>query len=219
LNGILNAGKTLREPTKMALSSQPERVPREVLTRCIQEQHRELLNSIRFYVLKFGLATGADVQPLADEIWQETVAEALAHADAYDTAKAPQAWLLGIAFNMLRRKRAARAKLERQEMSLSQFASDASADLNEDAVLDRLRTPTEQSLEKTYEVKEQVNALLALVSRDDQQVIIYALLEDFERTGLAVRLGLKPNAAGMRLRRALGRLRSALETRDSEGGK
>jgi DNA-directed RNA polymerase specialized sigma24 family protein len=143
----------------------------------------------------------------------------LAHVDAYDPSKAPTAWLLGIAFNMLRRKRAARAKLERQEMSLSQFASDASADLNEDAVLDRLRTPTEQSLEKTYEVKEQVNALLALVSRDDQQVIIYALLEDFERTGLAVRLGLKPNAAGMRLRRALGRLRSALETRDSEGGK
>lgn len=52
--------------------------------------------------------------------------------------------------------------------------------------------------------------LLSLVSEDDKLVLRLAFLEDFEREALARRLGVSTGAAGMRLHRALARLRSAV---------
>lgn len=179
-----------------------------------------LLNSIRFYVLKFGLAAGTNVQPVAAEILQETVIEAMAHADAYIPTKSPMAWLLGIALNMIRRKRVAQAKQASRELPFSLLASQHSETGGEGEWQEQLLFSPDNGLEQEFETREQVASLLSLVSHEDQQVIVLALLEDFKRTGLAERLGLHPNAAGMRLRRALARLRAALEARPNypEGG-
>lgn len=184
---------------------------RQVIFVCIQEQAVPLLNAIRSYVLRSGLATGAEVQAIAAEILQETVVEALAHADAYSTVRPPLAWLLGIALNMVRRRRVAQAKQFKRELSLSNLVARRPELESESDFLEQLLSPGENRLELEVEMRAQVASLLGLVSREDQQVIYLALLEDFTREGLAQRLGIAPNAARMRLRRALDRLRAALE--------
>lgn len=208
-----------REPAVTLVSSQPAPAPRDLVFQCIEKQSSLLLKSIRFYVSKFGLATGSNVQPMATEILQETVIEAMAHADAYQPTKSPMAWLLGIALNMMRRKRVAQAKQISHELPFSQLASQHEEASGGNEWIEELLSPSENRVEQEFETREQVAALLALVSHDDQQVIVFALLEDFKRTGLAARLGLHPNTAGMRLKRALTRLRSALEARTKQQGK
>lgn len=210
----MNSKSKVRDSTRSGAESgqflQDIYLSRQMIVTCIQEQAVPLLGVIRSYVLRFGLATGADVQLAATEILQETVVEALAHADTYTTARQPLAWLLGIALNMIRRRRVSQAKQARREVSLSSLAARYSEVENESDLLEQLISPRDNGLEQEVETREQVASLLALVSKEDQQVIFFALLEDFQRAGLANRLGLSPNTARMRLSRALDRLRSAL---------
>ncbi|HET8846350.1 MAG TPA: sigma-70 family RNA polymerase sigma factor [Ktedonobacteraceae bacterium] len=202
------------------MNGSSQQISREIVYQCIQEQSANLLKSIRFYVLKFGLARDATVPQVAAEILQETVIEAMAHANAYVPSKAPMAWLLGVALNMIRRKRVAQAKQSSHELPFSLLVSKQPETSDEDEWLGQQFFSPENELEHEVETRDQVASLLALVSQEDQQVIILAMQEDFKRTGLARRLGLQPNAAGMRLHRALARLREALEarSRSTEGG-
>jgi RNA polymerase sigma factor (sigma-70 family) len=204
----VETGQSLQEPY----------ASKQVIFECIQEQATPLLGVIRSYVLRFGLATGADVQLVAAEILQETVVEALAHADTYDVTKQPLAWLIGIALNMIRRRRVFQAKQARYELPLSSLAAQQHEVESESDLLEQLISPGENRLEQEVEMRAQVASLLAMVSQEDRQVIYFALLEDFKRAGLASRLGLSPNTARMRLSRALDRLRSALEQQPSFKG-
>ena len=194
--------------------SPPPQSARQALIDCIQEQSTPLLGTIRAYVARSGLATGTEVRSIADEILQETVVEALAHADAYILTRQPLAWLLGIALNMVRRRRVLQAKQISRELPLSRLAMQYGDD-NENDLLERLVGSKSISLEQEIEMRSQVEALLALVSQEDQQLLLLALQEDFKREGLARRLKLNPNTARMRLSRALGRLRLALEKHSS----
>ena len=183
---------------------------RQELIHCIQEQSTQLLGIIRSYVSRAGVAAGEEVEAIANEILQETVVEALAHVDAYTSTRQPLPWLLGIALNMLRRHRALQTKRTQREFSLSHLAAQYGED-NETDLLERLVVSKDISPEQEIVMRSQVETLLAQVSWEDQQVIFLALQEDFKRDGLARRLDLHPNTARMRLSRALGRLRSALE--------
>jgi len=187
--------------------------PRQHLVDFIQGHEAALLGSIRVYVVSFGLAQGAEVQPVATEIVQETVIEALSHADQYVAKGRPMAWLLGIALNIIRRRRAAAAKLSQHEWSLSRLALQHSEAGDERAFLEQFVPAIQRGPEQEVEDSEQVAALLSLVSAEDQRILRLALLEDFKRTGLAAHLGISPNAARMRLARALHRLRAAVEAR------
>jgi RNA polymerase sigma factor (sigma-70 family) len=211
--GEEKTGVTAHDPQESLVS-------RQQLFECIQENAAPLLGTIRSYVLSFRLATGPEVQLIATEVLQETVIEALSHADVYVATGQPMAWLLGIAINVIRRKRTAQAKQIQRELPLSQLAAQHPEISDESELLEHLLSPGEYGPEQEVETREQVAALLALVSHEDQYIIRLALLEDFKRAGLAERLGVLPNTARMRLRRALDRLRTALEEQQSgtEGG-
>jgi DNA-directed RNA polymerase specialized sigma24 family protein len=87
----------------------------------IEEQSVPLQGIICAYVQSMGLATGDAVKPVALEVMQETVIEALHHADRYDPNRRMMAWLLGIALNVIRRKKVETLKRQRRELSLSQL--------------------------------------------------------------------------------------------------
>lgn len=187
--------------------------PRQHLVDFIQEHEAALLGSIRVYVVSFGLAQGAEVQPVATEIVQEMVIEALSHADQYVAKGRPMAWLLGIALNIIRRRRTTAAKLAQHEWSFSRLALQHPEAGDEREFLEQFVPAMQRGPEQEVEDREQVAALLSLVSAEDQRILRLALLEDFKRTGLAAHLGISPNAARMRLTRALHRLRAAVEAR------
>ncbi|HLX41596.1 MAG TPA: sigma-70 family RNA polymerase sigma factor [Ktedonobacteraceae bacterium] len=178
----------------------------------IEEQSGPLQGIICTYVQSMGLATGDAIKPTALEILQETVIEALHHADRYDPSRRIMAWLLGIALNVIRRKKAETLKRRQRELSFSQLTrlySEAPEPISENDLLDQLIASSQMGPEQTIESDEQVNALLSLVSIGDQQILRLALLEDFEGEALARRLGITSGATRVRLHRALHRLRTA----------
>ncbi|MEO8971298.1 MAG: sigma-70 family RNA polymerase sigma factor [Ktedonobacteraceae bacterium] len=181
----------------------------------IEEQSVSLLRIICSYVQNMGLATGVEVKPVALEVMQETVLEALNHADRYDPNRRMMAWLLGIALNIIRRKKTETLKRHQRELSLSQLVSLHTEPISEDDLLDQLIASSQSGPEQEIESDEQVHALLSLVSEDDQQILRLALLEDFERDALAQQLGVTKGTARVRLHRALRRLRAAWVVQDN----
>lgn len=179
------------------------------LIECIQESAVSLLGTIRTYVQRMGLASGEHAHSVALEVLQEVVMEALDHAESFNVTRQPMAWLLGIAINVIRRKKVEQAKRYGRELSLDRLARSSQEQESEGVMLNQIASPVEDGPEWLIENDEQVNAILSLVSTEDQHVLRLALLEEFERDALARKLGTSYGAARMRLHRSLERLRLA----------
>lgn len=182
---------------------------RELLHSILQTNMPLLMGTIRSYVQRMGLASGNKVAGMALEILQETAGEALAHADRFNPNAQPMAWLLGIAMNMIRRRKVEEAKRAQREELLGHLARRYPDITDESELLDSLLPPNTLEPAQIVEDDEQVTALLALVSEEDQHILRIALLDEYERKEIANKLGMTPAAARMRLHRALTRLRAA----------
>ena len=216
-------------PTVATMATSSDALARERLLTCLQEHTAALLGVIRAYVARFGLARGGEVGPVALEVFQEMVVEALAHADRLaspDPMRSPMAWLLGIAINVIRRRQAAQARQRLHERSISQLARTQPVPADEAEALDRLlatqHTGATDGPEREIETAEQAHELLALVAPEDRQALQLAIVDGLNGRELAERLGVTPGTARMRLHRALTRLRSAWAEREAaqtrEGG-
>ena len=181
-------------------------------------QLRLLSGIIGSYVQKMGLASGNTVNAVAQEVMQEVFVEALAHADSFDPRKQVMAWLLGIALNIIRHKKANAAKNGQREFSFNQVSRLFTEPMSDDELLDRITPMTQTGPEELVVSEEQATTLLSLVSEEDQQVLRLAILDDFGREALARRLGVTSGAARVRLHRALTRLREAWITSQMRKG-
>lgn len=207
-----SGAKALQEERETACDNQePAAVlaARSQLLALDEEQLTLLRGIIASYVQSMGLVAGDSRDQTAREILQEAIVEALAHADHFDPNRQIKAWLLGIALNIIRHKKAEAAKRRQREFSFSQLARVFSQPMSDDDVLDSITLPAHAGPEEQVESAEQVDALLSLVSVDDQQILRLAFLEDFAREALARQLGVTEGAARVRLHRALARLRAA----------
>ena len=81
--------------------------------------------------------------------------------------------------------------------------------LSESDLFDQLTTNTFAEPDQEIAANEQAELLLALVSPEDQQILMLAFVQGFEREALAQKLGISPGATRVRLHRALKRLRLA----------
>jgi RNA polymerase sigma factor (sigma-70 family) len=188
---------------------------KQLLLTFLEEHMASFLGTLRFYVQRMGLAQGDEVAAVALEVLQEVAVEALSHADRFQPERQPMAWLLGIAANIIRRKRAVAVQRHRHELSLSDLAVAQSEPLSEAELLDGLKTQLPHVIagpEEDIAANEQVQEILALVSPEDREILQLVFLYDFEREALAKRLGIRPTAARVRLHRALNRLRAAWRT-------
>lgn len=188
-----------------------ERARQSRLRRYIETEAADLQRTLRVYLHRAGLL-GRDQPPdaAASELLNEVVLEALRHEARFRAAASPRAWLLGIAANLIRRKRAELARRHRREPLLRDLVREADAEMSDDDLFDWL-----MALTRTPEAGESdgTAALLALLTPDDQQVIRLAVLHDLDGAALAQALGITPGAARVRLHRALNRLRGALGSR------
>lgn len=173
-----------------------------------EEQEELLQGIISSYVQRMGLAEGNEARPVAQEILQESIVEALDHADSFDPGRQLVAWLLGIALNRIRHRKVEAAKRQQRELSFSQL-SRLYAEPIEGELPAQFTISVQPGPEEIIVSDEQAKALLSLVSTDDQQVLRLAFLEDFSRDALAHHLGLTPGAVRVRLHRALASQRAA----------
>ncbi len=175
----------------------------------IQEESEALLGTLRFYVVRAGLAeTRQAAHVAADELLSEVVVEALSHAGRFRPDAQPKAWLLGIAANLIKRRQADLARRDRREPLVRDMMPDHEGTMSEDELFDRLAALSTGDPAANLEQDEAVSALLAHLSGDDRRVITLAVLHGLDGRALAQELGIQPGAARVRLHRALGRLRA-----------
>jgi RNA polymerase sigma factor (sigma-70 family) len=177
--------------------------PAFLLCQFVEQKADALINTMRIYLLKAGLASDEAIETL-----NEVMAEALDHADRFDTSRQPMAWLLGIAANLIKRKRAENIRRASREILMSDIR--AGDDLSEMDLFDRLQQSLLDNPDCALEDREQAHRILSLVGEDDRRVLRCAILEDMNGEELARELGVTPGAARVRQCRALERLRAAL---------
>ena len=117
-----------------------------LLMEFMQDNMQPLLGTLHAYVQRFGLASGKAVQGVALEVLQETVVEALAHSDRFITTGSPMAWLLGIAVNVIRRKKVEEAKRYRRELLFYRLTEHYPELATESDLLDQLKRTSKQKL-------------------------------------------------------------------------
>jgi RNA polymerase sigma factor (sigma-70 family) len=179
----------------------------------LESQAGTLLATLERYVRSAGLGQAEQAHEVAAEVLSELVVEALDHADRFDPARQPRAWLLGIGANLIKRRQVSAAVRQRREPLLQEFHAHPTqageAQGSEIEIFDRLSRLNVAGPEVEWEIKEQTQALLELVSTEDQQILRMAVLAGFNGEELARQLNLKPGAARVRLHRALNRLKLA----------
>jgi RNA polymerase sigma factor (sigma-70 family) len=188
---------------------------RTLLRRCIEEQTQTLLGTLRYYVVQAGLADSQGATLAAVELLNELTVEALEHADRFRPSGRPMAWLLGIAANLIKRRQAERATRSHREPLVFDLYPGGHDALSEDELFDRLAALTPADPAQALEAGEEVSAILAHVSEDDQRVLRLAVLYDLNGKELAQELGITPGAARVRLHRALNRLREAWQAQEA----
>jgi RNA polymerase sigma-70 factor (ECF subfamily) len=190
----------------------------DLLRQFIARESEALLKTLRYYVVRAGLAHRGDAVPIASELLNDVVVEALQHADRFRPSGQPMAWLLGIAANLIKRRQAARATRDRREPLVSDLCSGTQYALSEDELFDRIASLAATRPIADWEANEAASAILACVSKNDQRVLRLAILHDLSGEALALELGIKPGAARVRLYRALNRLRKAWPERPEDKG-
>lgn len=193
------------------------------LRQFVEDESVSLLGTLRVYVVRANLATTPRaVNAMASELLNEVVAEALEHADRLRPDGQPRAWMLGIAANLIKRKQAERAKRNHREPLVRDLYSDPYNTMSDDDLFDRFAAfvagNSADNPARRFEEDEQVSAMLAHLSEDDQRVVRLAVLNELDGRALAHELGIKPGAARVRLHRALGRLREALSVEVEHNG-
>jgi len=191
---------------------------RTLLRRFIEENTETLLGTLRYYVVRAGLADSRGATLAAVELLNEVTVEALEHAERFRPSGQPMAWLLGIAANLIKRKQAGRATRNRREPLVRDLYPHAQAAISENELFDRLAALDVSDLTQDLETNEEVSAMLALVSEDDRRVLRLAVLHDLNGEELAQVLGVTPGAARVRLHRALNRLRAAWQAQEGREG-
>lgn len=176
----------------------------------VEAEGQALLNTLRYYVLRAGIAWGAAVEPAATELLNEVLVEAYAHDDRLTPMVRP--WLLGIAANLIKRKQADISKRSRREPLVRDLYLHMEDTLSDDELFDLLPAVGGQTTDD-LEVNEQINQLLMGVTKSDADLLRLAILHDLDGEALAKALGITTGAARVRLHRALNRLREAQRKR------
>jgi len=199
------------EGEQWSLSHQSSSGNKTQLLGCIEQNVEILLININIYIRKVGMVVEGEQRTIALEILQETIVQALEHADRFVPTRQPLAWLLGISMNLIKRKKVEQAKHARREIFLGRLVVQHDGSASEEEILDRIFPPARESEpEQALESEEEVNAMLSLVSFRDQQMLRLAVIEELNGESLAQRLGISVEAARMRLSRSVHRLRLAL---------
>jgi len=188
---------------------------RQRLEQFIETESMSLQKTLRYYVMRAGLAAGSGIGQAADEILSEIVVEAFATAERLKPDIHPKPWLLGIAANLVKRRQAELAKRERREPLMRDLYAQTEDSLSDEELFDQLPIVTEGSLEE-LELNEEINRMLAGLSKQDADLLRLALLHDMDGAAVGHALGISPGAARVRLHRALNRLRTQARSASHE---
>jgi RNA polymerase sigma-70 factor (ECF subfamily) len=160
-------------------------------------------------VWRFLLVRVGGDENLAEELMQEFCLQATRSYRAAGSAKNINAWLFGVARNVLRRHW---RTITRRRRNLPQVHLDVGVELAD--MLESTVLPMDH-LERR-EVREQVLLALTSLSTDDQNLILQHYFDGRSQTDIATQRGISPRAIEGRLYRARQALRERLHHLEDE---
>jgi RNA polymerase sigma factor (sigma-70 family) len=173
---------------------------------------------LRSYVFKYELADKKEeIQEVALELLHEVYIEAVKSREKFDPAYAPRAWLLGIARNLVMRKRTAIINRKRNEDLMCDLIQERQEQEVDEDPLERLLTKTGLGLEQQVEANDTVEYFLSRVSEEYKYILRLWYMEDLSAEEIAERLGCNRNSAIVRLHRAKKQLRATIT--NEKGGR
>jgi RNA polymerase sigma factor (sigma-70 family) len=171
------------------------------IRKAIEEQHDEVLRSIVVLVsTSEKYLRWSEVLETASEILQESVREALAHAEKFDPSRSASAWIRGIAAKLLLSRRRQHAR-DRRCVSATTLGSEGWI-----AAIDELCTSS-----SVTHVERSVDLQVALgkLSLEQRRVIELRYYQGLDGDDLAIALNVATaGAARVRVCRALQELRT-----------
>ena len=183
---------------------------RQRLLQFLDAEMESLHGILQVYVQRAGLAGSEDA---ASELLNSVVVEALSHAQRYDPARPPRAWLLGIAANLVHRRQAEAARLNLREPLAGDLLEERqeSPGLDGDELFELLAAhaaePGGAGFGEDFEARDGLFGALKLLSVDERRVVQLFAQGNLDGDALAAVLHVTPGAARVRLHRALGHLR------------
>ncbi|QLE53615.1 sigma-70 family RNA polymerase sigma factor (plasmid) [Nostoc sp. C057] len=207
-------------------SLEDEESNQQLLRKVIEQRYQELLTGIQVYIWKFGFVKErTQAETLVKEILQDTIVIALEKSHNYDINRPALPWLLGIALNVMRKRRRQQdyesqyitpitdTPQVRQRIQKLGFESISEAEMFE--FLHHLPEPRDPYGRLILE------ELLYLVEDNEREVLRLAFVEGLKGKSLASALNIKEGTAWVRLHRAIVRLRQAyaLKMPELEKGK
>jgi RNA polymerase sigma-70 factor (ECF subfamily) len=192
--------------------------PASPLRRFIAEESESLLQTLRLYLYRAGLARAEmAMDSAASDLLNDVVAEALMHEDRFRADGQPRAWLLGIAGNLIRRRQADNARrMQREPLVRDLYAE--SDDLSDDDLFDRVAELANAVYEDERSMETRVREMLQPLPQADREVIWLALVQGLDGEAVGRALGIKPATARVRLHRALHRLRQVMKEQEAAYG-
>lgn len=170
-----------------------------------KSEGQQLLSSIRLYVHNAKLAGEQSTHEIALEIMQEMVMEALRSEPNFDRTASPKPWLLGIAINLIKRRR---EKLFRRRQRETLAADLAKPDeVTEEELFDRLAAQVRPGPEQEVLAAMDLSEALSQLPPADRNLIQSYLHHDMNGAEVARALGISPGNARVRFHRALTKLR------------
>jgi DNA-directed RNA polymerase specialized sigma24 family protein len=177
-----------------------------------------LMGILRVYLLRAGLAGDDNA---TSELLNSVVVEALSHAQRYDPARPPRAWLLGIGANLVRRRQAEAIRLNQREALVSDLADGKQVNLGEEELFDILAAHASGSggdVQGEFEQQDSLTTALKLLTAEERRVVQLFCRCDLNGDTLAGALHVTPGAARVRLHRALAHLRRVWQFTEEKKG-
>lgn len=194
------------------------RQKQQLLCQAVQEEWQVLQHTIQMYVIKairgFGdkLGNCSDRNftiTVAEEIFHETVEEALKIADKFDPNRSARPWLLGIAAKKIQRWQRQQTQKNKRitpiaELPLVRKLKQQNSEiLSEEEILGILYKSSNSS------DPEMLEYLLSLVSGSYREILKLAFVDGKTGESLAAALGITAGAAYTKKSRAIAQLRQA----------
>jgi RNA polymerase sigma factor (sigma-70 family) len=149
---------------------------------------------------------------------QELVVEALRAEENFDGTRSPRPWLLGIAVNLIKRRRQKLFRQRQRETLATDLAapgkisgkipSEPASEITEEQLFDRLAGQIRSGPEQEVLAEIGVDELLSPLAPAERRIIELSVLHDLNGAEIARELGITPGNVRVRCHRVLAKLRT-----------
>lgn len=217
-SAVANSQATDIQATGDVPKAQPRRdTRRAILEQAFENERDDLLRIIEGYLRHPGInMTWQEKREMALDVYTELFIEAMRTLEKFDPNRAARPWLLGLANNVVLRKKQERSKeFQRlaQNVSVKREGEESDAE-----IFDRLTAASRHyhALESPLEKQAALDEILCNINEGEREVLMLSIVHGLQSDVVGNQLGISAPAARKRLQRALENLRADYSVRFSQ---